>query len=183
MWMAGMRMRARTTDPCQPVKPLGPLLRPQSFLPSDAPMLCPMHLTKAQTPSKLGQIALKPRISGLCKTGTPPATANTCPVSGALVQAGRVTPFLFAVTPLSGTSVQAGRAIPSLIRCKPFWGPWYRQAEISPLLFVQFHLHPPSSSVLCTGPFAVQGTRGNHRQQQSLVALLQTPTDRLALQV
>lgn len=58
-----MMRKVTSTNPSSTRKTSGAALRPQAFPPSDAPILCPLHLAKAQIPSKTGQIPLKAQYS------------------------------------------------------------------------------------------------------------------------
>ena len=156
--------------------------RPQTFQPFDAPILCPMHLSKAQIPRKNGQITLKTHNSRAFQNWHAPCN-NPYISSFGGPGTGRPGEPLFYSQHRQFWGPRYRQAGPSPLYTQyPFRGPWYRQAGISPLLFVQFHLQPPAPSVLCTGPLAVQGARGHHRQQQTFLAILHPPAHRLALQ-
>ncbi len=108
---------------------------PSHFSRLNAPFLCPLHLSKAQIPSKSGQITRKAQYSRLLQNWHAPCNKQYISSFGGpgtgrpgeplfylqhrrfwgprYRQAGH--PPLYAV-PLLGTLVQAGRDIPSFIR-------------------------------------------------------------------
>ncbi len=97
--------------------------------PSPAPILCHLHLGKAQIPSNPRKTALKAQYFRAFQNWHAPCNRYCISSFGGL-GTGRpgYPPLLFATPPVSGTSVQAGRDSLFYSQHRPFWGPRYRQA-------------------------------------------------------
>ncbi len=98
--------------------------RPQPFQPSECTVPVPAAPLEGTNPLKIRpNNPQSPVFTGFCKTGTPPAISNTSPVSGALVQAGRVNPSFICSTAAFGDLGTGRPGNPPFIRSTPFGDP------------------------------------------------------------